>query len=80
MRKMCTARQRNNRLDIVQKLLDEKANMELEGNTPIHFVVEQAAIAELMVQHGVSLKLRIKLGLICCIELENRRLITRIRI
>lgn len=46
----------NNRLDIVQMLVDAKANLEVEdneGNTPIHFAVEQPeqfALAKYMVQ------------------------------
>ena len=58
----------NNRLDIMQKLVDAGANLEIEdsdGNTPIHFVVEQPeyyALAKYMVQKGVSLKHKNKAG------------------
>lgn len=58
----------NNRLDIVQMLVDAGANTEVEdknGNTPIHFVVDKPeyyALAKYLVQKGTSLKHKNKEG------------------
>ena len=55
----------SSRLDIVQMLVEAKANPEVEGNTLIHFLVEQPeyyALAKYMVQKGVILKQKNKAG------------------
>ena len=57
-----------NRVDMVQRLLDNKAVIEVEddlGNSPLHYVVEQPqhyAIAKLLVGKGASLKHKNKAG------------------
>lgn len=55
----------SSRLDIVQMLVEAKANPEVEVNTLIHFLVEQPeyyALAKYMVQKGVILKQKNKAG------------------